>query len=297
MSRRRRVVLRSPRVHRPSSRASVALKTRRDVGQTRRAAPLRRPSDAGRRTRLSRAADEFGCARRTLWLDRTSSRCRATGAASPSAPHGRATADEQAHQQHGRTVVWPSSASASRGDEIALHEHGSIYAGSGLSLSHSPAGDATEVPSTTIPLDLSGNYAFAYLARPETFAHDVCTALRTLVVTTSPVLVVGAGRPGPRRRERSRPPVVPVRLLDRSQLSEEQAVRRRDQHARPDAFSRTSNRRCGASRRTPSPPVSRRARAVNRRSSSRDEPAALMIRRIEFDALLVSLAVEAGANS
>ena len=80
------------------------------------------------------------------------------------------------------------------------------------------------------------------------------------------------------------------------ELSEKQTVRRRDQHTRPDPVSVS---RIGAPAHHDaswSRVCTSKGPTVTRRSIESDGPAALMIRRVEYDALLVSLAVEAGAT-
>ena len=62
------------------------------------------------------------------------------------------------------------------------------------------------------------------------------------------------------------------------------------------AVSDSRGPRCRASPRTPSGGSTSRARAASRSPSRRIEPAVMMVRRVEFDALLVSLAREAGAE-
>ena len=79
-------------------------------------------------------------------------------------------------------------------------------------------------------------------------------------------------------------------------VSPQQTLRRRRQHSRPHEVSRGSNRRSRESRpRVCRASISRHQVGDGITLTSRT-PAALMIRRVEFDALLLSLAREAGAE-
>jgi electron transfer flavoprotein-quinone oxidoreductase len=113
-------------------------------------------------------------------------------------------------------------------------------------------------------------------------------------VTTTPILVVGAGPAGATAaRTLAAAGCRSVCWIDRA--FREQAVRRRDQHARPDRFPYLES----ALRRITTHTVARlHLEGPDGHSTiiESDGPAALMIRRVEYDALLVSLAVEAGAT-
>lgn len=135
---------------------------------------------------------------------------------------------------------------------------------------------------------------FAYLARAETFAHNSVHTANTAVPRT-PVLVVGAGPAGATAARTLAAAGFPVCLLDRSSFP-------RNKPCGGGISTRVLTRfpylQPGLRRITTHTVARLRLEGPDGHSTviESDAPAALMIRRVEYDALLVSLAVEAGAT-